>query len=295
MLAEEEVEKLLRAGKIVRAVREKVPGWVSGGSRVLDICEAVEGEIRRLGGEPAFPCNVGIDSIGAHYTSPAGDTTSVPEGSLVKVDLGAHIDGYIADSAVTVSVGSEHEDMIRVAEDALERSLQAVAVGGRVSDLGAVTERAIRSSGYQPIRNLTGHQISRYIVHAGVSVPNVNGLQTLAARFQPWSVYALEPFVTLPDAAGEVDEGPMGNIIHVVRIKKVKNPPAKRLFSEINSRYRTLPFTARWLGDVRGALAALEDERIVMGYPVLVEASGKPIAQAEHTILTTDRDVIVTT
>jgi len=297
MLTEEEVEKLLRAGKIVRAVREMAPALVFEGAKVSEICERVEGEIRRLGGEPAFPCNVGINSVGAHYTSPPDDTTVVPAGALVKIDLGAHIDGYVADSAVTVSVDSEYEDMIRVADEALEGALQAVTIGGRISDIGSVVEKMIRSRGFKPISNLTGHQISRYTIHAGVSIPNVSITEVGAGRFQQWSVYAIEPFVTLPVAAGEVRNGPPGNILHIVKLKAPKDAESRKFFDELYKRYRTLPFAKRWASKIDGYGLArrLEAERTLYEYPVLVEATGKTIAQAEHTIMTTDKEVIVTT
>jgi len=297
MLTEEEVEKLLRAGKIVRAVRETTPALVFEGAKVSEICERVEGEIRRLGGEPAFPCNVGINSVGAHYTSPPDDPTVVPAGALVKIDLGAHIEGYVADSAVTVSVDSEYEDMIKVADEALEKALQVVTIGGKISDVGSVVEKTIRSRGFKPISNLTGHQISRYTIHAGVSIPNVSAIEVGGGRFQQWSIYAIEPFVTLPVAAGEVRNGPPGNILHIVKLKGPKDPESRRFFDELYKRYKTLPFARRWASkmDGYGLAKRLEMERTLYEYPVLVEVTGKTIAQAEHTVMTTDKEVIVTT
>jgi methionyl aminopeptidase len=298
MLTEEEVENLLSAGKIVRAVRGMAPAFVFEGAKISEICERVEDEIRRLGGEPAFPCNVGINSIGAHYTSPPDDTTVVPAGTLVKIDLGAHIDGYVADSAITVSVDSEYDDMIRVANEALEKALQVVTIGGKISEVGSVVEKTIRSMGFKPISNLTGHQISRYTIHAGVSIPNVNVVEVGGGgRFQPWSVYAIEPFVTLPIATGEVKNGPPGNILHIVRLKGPKDADSRKLFDELYKRYRTLPFAKRWVAKIDGYRLAklLKEERTLYEYPVLVEVTGKTIAQAEHTVLTTDKEVVVTT
>jgi len=296
LLAEDEVEKFLRAGKILRAAREKAPSLVFEGAKIIDICEGVEGEIRRLGGEPAFPCNVGINSLGAHYTSPPGDVSVIPPGSLVKVDLGVHIDGYISDSAITVSVDSEYEDMIRVANEALENAVKTVTVGGKVSDVGPVVERTIKSRGFKPISNLTGHQITRFNLHAGVSVPNVADTDT-GGRFQPWSVYALEPFVTLRNAAGQVRDSLPGNILHIVRSKGPKEAGSRKFFDEVYKRFRTLPFAKRWAADIEGYnhWKGLVAERVLYEYPTLVEATGKPVAQAEHTLLLTDKEVIVTT
>ncbi|MBC7113528.1 MAG: type II methionyl aminopeptidase [Candidatus Methanomethyliales bacterium] len=295
MFTEEEVECILKAGKIVKDVRKRAASIVREGARVLDVCEMIEGEIRRLGGEPAFPCNVGIDNIGAHYTSPPGDETIIRGGALVKVDIGAHVNGFVADSAVTISLDSDYEDMIGVAEEALERALEAVRVGGRISDVGTVVERTIKSHGFKPISNLTGHQISRYTIHAGVSVPNVANRDS--GKFEAWSLYAIEPFVTLPDAAGEVVNGLPGNILHVVKLKGPKDQPARSYFEDLIKTYKTLPFARRWVFTLSGynLTERLISEHFLYEYPVLVERSGKAVAQAEHTILTTDKEVIVIT
>jgi len=296
MFTEEEIGKLLEAGKIVKATREMAPRLVFDGARLIDICEGVEAEIRGQGGKPAFPCNVSINEIGAHYTSPPGDTRVVPAGSLVKVDIGARVDGFLADSAVTVSVGSDNADMIRVAESALEKAIQAVKIGGKISDVGSVVEKTIKSQGYKPIRNLTGHQISEYTIHAGVSVPNVADVGA-PGKFQPWSIYALEPFVTLPDADGHIEEGPLGNILHLAKLKKPKDAEERKYFEEIYAGFRTLPFAKRWVSGFKGfgLTGRMIGDRALYEYPTLVEASGKPIAQAEHTLLTTDKDIIITT
>lgn len=298
MFDQEEIGKIMKAGKIVRSVREEAPKLVSEGARLIDICEGVEGAIRKLGGQPAFPCNVSIDEIGAHYTSPPGDRTVVPPMSLVKVDIGAHIDGYLADSAITVSVGSEHEEMIGVAQEALAKGIQAVKVNGPISDVGAVVEKHIKSMGFKPIKNLTGHQIALYEIHAGVSIPNVNeGHGAFSGKFQPWSIYALEPFVTLPDARGLIQEGKLGNILCLQKLKKPKDDGQRTLFDYVYGNFRTLPFARRWIDGKPGFASegAMLKSRALYEYATLVEASHKPIAQAEHTLLTTDKDVIVIT
>mgnify|MGYP000076626250 CR=1 FL=1 len=297
MLTDEEVEKLLAAGRVVREVRSIAPRLVFPGARVIEICEGIEDEIRRRGAKPAFPCNVSVDSVGAHYTAAPGDRMRVSDGSLVKVDIGAHVDGYIADSAVTVSLGSEHGGAIKVAEAALENAIKAVRVGGRISDVGVVVERTIKSMGYKPIRNLTGHQIAPYTIHAGVSIPNVSGTDLFSGRFEPWSVYAIEPFVTLPEAAGEVVEGPPGNILHLAKLKRPKDPAMRDFFEGAYANFRTLPFARRWaikIGDGE-VLRRMVEGRAIYEYPTLVEASGRPIAQAEHTVLITGDGVITTT
>jgi methionyl aminopeptidase len=261
------------------------------GKPLLEICEDVEGKIRELGAQPAFPCNVGINEIAAHYTSPWNDASSIPPDSLVKIDFGVELDGFITDTAITLSLSPIYDSMIVAAEAALQEALAAVAPGRKLSDIGSVVERCVQRYGFKPIRNLTGHKIDRYTIHAGKSVPNVSGTEN--GRFEIGEIYALEPFVTLRDAEGAVRDGDAAYIYRYVRGKGAKSKEAAKLLEYVHGTYRTLPFASRWIfknwheGDTQATFRELISERCIAGYPVLVEASGKPVAQAEHTLIVT--------
>jgi len=264
---------------------------VSEGMPLIDICEKTEALIRQRGGKPAFPCNVSVNEITAHYTSPPNDKHVVPRGSLVKVDIGAHIDGYIADTAVTVCFNPEYADLVATAEDALNTGVKIIHSGLFTSQFGGAIQRAIESHGLKPISNLTGHQIARYLVHAGRSLPNVSHLST--NRVAANEVYAIEPFVTLKNAAGRVGSGREKHIFRYVKQKNLKNEYAKRLCNFIVENFHTLPFTERWLKNVvpadkhKAAFLELLSSKTLTAYTVFIEASGKPVAQAEHTVLVT--------
>lgn len=293
MLNEEEIECIIKAGKITREIRGKIRYFVKEKMKVIELCEKIEEEIKKLGGEPAFPCNIGIDYVGAHYTSPPKDETVINYGSLVKVDYGAHLDGFIADTALTISIGSDYEELIEVAEEALQKALEIIEIGIRVTNIGETIERVIKSYGHKPISNLTGHSISRYMIHSGVSIPNVSG--NYYGKIEPWSIYAIEPFVTLSEAKGEVVNGPPGNILQVSKLKGPKNQEVKKFFDEILRRYRTLPFTRRWMDVPEYIIMELLENNVLYEYPTLIEATRRPIAQAEHTILTTDKEILIIT
>ena len=286
-----ELEKFVESGRILAAVRRYVRSMQVRERRVIDVCEEVEGKIRELGGRPAFPCNVGINEIAAHYTSPWDDVTVVPDGSIVKVDFGVELDGFATDTAIPVSLNPTYDSMIIAAEAALQEAVSAVAPGRRLSDVGAVVERCIDRYGFKPIRNLTGHKIDRYNLHAGKSVPNVSGVES--GRFEVGEVYAIEPFVTLRSAEGMVTDGGAAHIYRFVRAKGAKSKSAAKLAEYIRDTYRGLPFASRWIHNSwrGGEFLAFEElslSHCVAGYPVLVEVSGQPIAQAEHTIVVTD-------
>ena len=187
----QELEKFTESGKILSRVRGYVKGMQVRERKVLDVCEEVEGKIREFGGRPAFPCNVGINEVAAHYTSPWDDGSVVPDGSIVKVDFGVELDGFATDTAIPISLNPAYDSMIIAAEAALQEAMSAVAPGRKLSDVGTVIEHCIERYGFKPIRNLTGHKIIRYNLHAGKSVPNVSGIDS--GRFEVGEVYAVEP------------------------------------------------------------------------------------------------------
>lgn len=287
----EAMEKVVKSGRILAQMREFVRALPIQGRLLVDICEQVEGKIRELGAGPAFPCNIGINEVAAHYTSPWNDKRIVPDGSLVKIDFGVELDGYITDTAISRSLNPAYDSMIIAAETALQEALSAIAPGRKLSDIGGIVERCIQRYGFRPIRNLTGHKIDRYAIHAGKSVPNVSGMES--GRFEVGEIYALEPFVTLREAEGAVRDGDASYIFRFVKTKGARSKDAVKLVELIRESYRTLPFASRWIygrwcdGDPSAAFEELTRNRCVAGYPVLVEASGNVVAQAEHTVLVT--------
>ena len=286
VLNREALEKYEEAGRIASKVRERMRSVVKEGMRIVKICEEAEEAIRRMGGKPAFPCNVSVNEVAAHYTSPLGDERTIPEGSIVKIDIGVHVDGYIADTAATVCFNPEYEEMVQTSQIALETAIRTIRPGIFTSELGSKVQRVIESRGFKPISNLTGHQIGRYMIHAGKSLPNVSHVSF--RRIREGEVYAIEPFVTTLEAEGKVIEG---NESHIFRFLKRKNPKqreSKKLLRFIEKNFRTLPFAKRWLKKYgvldESAFMDLLESRCLLAYPVFVEASGKYVAQSEHTV-----------
>jgi methionyl aminopeptidase len=256
---------------------------------VIDVCEKAEMLIRKKGGVPAFPCNVSINEVAAHFTSPPEDKSIIPIGSTVKIDMGVQIDGYVTDTAFTVSFNSEGKRMTIAAEYALKTAIDNLHDGMTTGRIGGIIETAIRNHGFKPISNLTGHSVGRYLIHAGTSIPNVAALTT--NKVHTGDVFAVEPFVTQPDAIARVDDSPQNTIFRLIRTKSIKTVYAKQLLKYIETNFRTLPFAERWLIGVVShehhfeAFNELLKTKTIMSYPVFVEASRKPVAQAEHTIL----------
>lgn len=285
----EELEKFRLSGKILRETREEMRNFVKENMPIIDVCEQAEGLIRKKGGKPAFPVNVSIDEVAAHYTSPPDDKSTIPAGSTVKVDIGVQVDGYVTDTAFTAAFSPEGRSMTSTAEYALKTVIENIHGEMPLSNIGALAESSIKNRGFKPISNLTGHSVGRYLIHAGTSIPSISGYNP--NKVKAGEVYAIEPFVTLPEAIARVEDTPQTTIYRFLKAKSLKTDAAKRLAKYIEINFRTLPFAERWLIGVapkeqhKAAFKELLSSKSIMSYPVFVEASKKPVAQAEHTLL----------
>jgi len=249
------------------------------GARRREVADAVEAFIREQGAAPAFPVNLSRNNEAAHYTpSPDDEAVFVP-GDLVKVDVGAHLDGAIADTADTIEVGGTHQydNLVRAAREALRDGIARVRPGVRVDDVSRAIAAAIRSRGLKPVVDLTGHSIGRYLLHGGKPIPNVPG--ATAATLEEGEVIAIEPFAT--NGAGHIVNGPFGNIARFRADPGGADPVLAGLFQ----RFRTLPFALRWAVLPEEQAAVQRARRTLQTYPVFLEEAGGWVAQAEHTIL----------
>jgi len=288
---EEEFNKLMKAGEIAARVRDYAETLVREGMKVIELAERIEERIRSLGAQPAFPVNISINEVAAHYTPIPNDELEIPSGSVVKIDVGVHVDGFIADTATTVCLSEAFRGLVEACRDALERALRAIEVGKRFSEIGQVVEKVIKDRGYVPVYNLSGHSIDRYTIHAGEVIPNYRDLKNFG-RFREGKVYAIEPFAT--NGRGYVKEG-SAITIYALRYnpKKLKSmdEECRRVFERIYSERRTLPFAKRWYVREFGhelldrAIEEFRKRGLLVSYPILVEASGGVVAQFEHTIV----------
>lgn len=285
----EELEKFRQSGKILRETREEMRTYVKENMPIIQVCEKAEQLIKQKGAKPAFPCNVSINEVAAHYTSPPEDKNIIPEASTVKVDIGVQLDGYVTDTAFTAAFNPEGKSMTNTAEQALKAAIDNIHGDMLTGRIGQIIETTIKNRGFKPISNLTGHSVGRYLIHAGTSIPNVNQIST--TKVKTGEIFAIEPFVTQPDAIARVEDSPQTTIYRLIRPKPAKNQYTKQLLKHIETNYRTLPFAERWLIGLipqekhKEAFKELLTSKAVTSYPVFIEASKKPVAQVEHTIL----------
>jgi methionyl aminopeptidase len=279
---EEIIEKYRTAGKILSEVRQDTVKKVKEGISLLSVAQFAEDLIREKGGEPAFPVNISRNDEAAHST-PSFEDKSVFGKDIVKLDMGVHIDGYIADTAVTVDL-SGNPDLVKAAEKALASAIETIHSGVSTADIGGAIEEAITSFGYKPVINLTGHGLEQYIQHAPPAIPNKR--MPHGDILEEGDIVAIEPFAT--NGGGKIYDAGNAEIYHLVSEKPVRHPSARKLLEEIR-KYKTLPFAKRWLGNnVDFAMLTLVKANIIQPYPILKEINGGLISQAEHTVIVTN-------
>jgi len=292
-----EVErKLHEAGRIAREARELGIRKAEEGMPLRELAELIEEAMRTRGAQPAFPTCLSLNDQAAHF-SPASSTELVlKRGDVLKLDLGAQVDGYVGDTAATVEIGTQNwSTLIEAAHEALNAAVEMISPGTHLGAVGSAISRAIRARGFKPIRNLTGHSIERYVLHAGLSVPNVEDDD--AGTVKEGMVLALEPFST--NGLGVVEGGRPGNIFRFLRAQNPPDPRGRALLEAIQRDFHTLPFAERWCARIepkaQQLLYTLVRRRALMSYPVLMEAGHGTVAQAEHTVIVTADGCEVTT
>ena len=286
-------ENYVNAGKIASMVRENTRKKNHIGRTLFEICESIENEIISLGGSPAFPVNISLNEIAAHYTAEPNDQIKVKDTDVLKIDIGVHIDGYIADTAVTVSYNPKYEHLVNIAELTLSEAIKVAKFNTKSSEIGKTIENTIINNGLKPIQNLSGHSLDQYIVHAGKSIPNIKTLGSSFSLVNNQS-YAIEPFVTTKDGLGIVYEGKIKNIFSLISRKPTKDKDSDNFIIYLWNRFKTLPFALRWLVKdydepaLRRTLEHLIKRKNIRSYPILVEGNNKIVSQAEHTFFVKD-------
>ena len=295
-----EEEAYMKAGKIAAQTLNEIRRKVQPGISYQDVCNTIENRIRELGGEPAFPVNICINEIAAHDTAEIDDVRKVRDRDLVKLDIGVHVNGFIADTATTINFNEDYADMTNVNLEVLNLALRKVRAGEYLNEIGRTVYYFTIPRGYKPISNLSGHSLGQYQIHAGDSIPNVpvNGF---LSRFSSGNCYAIETFLTSKNASAYVNEIDQTSIFRIVKRKKLKDPKADLLLDKIWEMRKSLPFATRWFTDfydkkdLISSIDYLVKNKIIHAYHVLKEETDQIVSQFEHTLLVMEKNAVITT
>lgn len=295
-MEKEEKEKWLLAGKIGKEIRELGVSLCVPGAKLLDIAEAIEKRTLERGAKPSFPPNISINQIAAHYTPKYDDKTELKEGDIVKIDVGASVDGYLSDTAASVAVGENENKLVIATKEALDSVVKIIKPGMAINGISALIDDTISSFGFSPIVNLGGHGIGKYSLHEGEFISNSKNYSGSFLRKE--GVVAVEPFAT--NRGGYVIDSAEVQIYQFIANRNVRSPLGRSILKYVSDEYRELPFAKRWVINKFGKLAELEIRQLVAAgslheFNVLKEKDNGLVSQFEHSFLFDEGNVTVTT
>ncbi len=281
-----EVDCFRRGGRIIAEVRAWAKKAIEPGVEIRFVLESVEEMIRELGALPGFPAQSSRNSIAAHFCTSPTDGIRYEEGDCVKIDIGAHIDGYVVDTAATVDLSTDGrwQKLIGSTEDALSSAIKQASDGTPTGVIGRVIENKILRAGFNPIRNLTGHGLDQWKVHTLPAIPNT--AQEGGPLLREGMVFAIEPFASTGD--GVVHELGKAEVFMMVSAPRWERGIDSDLLQDMMS-WNGLPFARRYFPDhdpavLERTLKKLTKKGSLVRYPPLMEEAGVMTAQSEHTI-----------
>ncbi len=290
----QELENLQKAGRIAAEALHYAKGLLKPGASLLEVTEKTEDKIKKLGGELAFPVQISLNDVAAHFC-PEADDKIIFKDQLVSIDIGVHINGFIGDNAVTVDLSGKHAALVKASRDALDNAIKIIKPGIAVSWIGKVIHDTIVAAGFAPVRNLSGHGLEKFNIHSTPTIPNYdNGDKT---ALKEGMVIAIEPFASA--GAGVIYESSPATIFQLAKKRPVRNIFTREILKEIEQ-YKELPFCRRWLAKKFGlpktnfAIRELLNLGIIREYPPLVDKEHGIVSQAEHTVLVEEKAVVLT-
>lgn len=285
-----ELENYKKAGRIAAQALDYGRELLKKGASLLDVVMKIEKKILDLGAKPAFPVQVSMNEVAAHYCPEEHEVLS---NQLVSLDIGVHVNGYIGDNACSVDLSNNYSDLVKASKEALKSAIEIIRPNIKVKEVGKVIQETIESCGFKPVKNLSGHGLSRYDVHAPPTIPNVCVGEAILKKD---SVIAIEPFATT--GVGMVHEKGKPTVFSLIGKKSVRLNFVREIQNVILN-YNGLPFTPRWLSNfseaqIKFALNTFKQLGILKEYPPLVEKNNGYVSQAEHTVLVDDEPIILT-
>ncbi|MBN1377140.1 type II methionyl aminopeptidase [Candidatus Woesearchaeota archaeon] len=292
-------EKYLKAGRIAKKTLDMVKTKVKEGIKLADVTDFIEENIKKMGGGLAFPAQISVNNIAAHYAALFEDKTVFKKNDMVKIDIGVHIDGYIADTAITIIVGEKPDEKLErlslASKEALDNALEIIKPGIEIREIGKIIQDTITKFGFSPVINLSGHGLERYQIHCKPSIPNFDN--RTKEKLKEGQVIAIEPFAT--DGKGKIYESSNASVFSLIEEKPVRSRITREILREIK-KYNRMPFSERRLmkkfgkGKTIIALKELMGRNLIQDYPPLPEINGGMISQWEHSVIIEKKPVVFT-
>lgn len=289
-------QNFIHAGALAKEVRSYGKSLIQKGASYLEIISKINRKIIELGARPAFPPQIALNHVAAHYLPLPGEDI-ILSNEVVKLDIGVCYNGAIGDCAVTVDLSGKHQALVDAVEAALLNAEQNLRVGQPVREIGKIIEETISARGFKPVRNLSGHGLGEYKIHMPPTIPNYEDHSR--AVIKPGMTFAIEPFAT--DGVGLIYEGGIATIFGLGSSRPLHSNLARSLLAKLRT-FSGLPFAIHdlinqeWpLTEVQAGLDELIKAGVVIGYAPLIEEGNGMVAQAENSVLVDEQGKIFIT
>jgi len=303
------VDKYQAAGKIANETLEKVIAKAVPGANIVELCtlgdEEIEKEVKKVYGKKklekgiAFPTCISVNEICGHFSPLKSEPASLKDGDLVKIDLGVHIDGFIAIAAHTIVVTSSPDavvegrkaDVIHAAYNALQAALRLLKPGQKNNDATEVIGKVAESYQCNPVEGVLSHELKKHLIDGNNCIINKSTFDQKVEdyEFQLNEVFGLDIIVSTGE--GKPKETELRTTVFKRAIEKaysLKLKASRQFFSELNERYPTLAFSIRSFEDETSAKLAVNEcvkHELLHAYPVLAEKEGELVAQFKYTVM----------
>jgi methionyl aminopeptidase len=275
----------LKAGEINKKAQSVAKKNAIVGKSLLELAEEIEEAIIKAHGKPAFPVNLSANNFAAHFTPSSNSEEKIGESDVLKIDIGVHVNGFVADAAFTADFSGKNALLVEASANALEAAAKKMVVGTKLCEIGKAVEQKIRERGYAPIQNLSGHGLEEYETHSAPTIPNIENRDE--RTLEDGMAVACEPFASTGE--GFVMEGTQTEIYSLKQEKPVRNQNARKILEHITREHKTLPFAVRQIQKalnmnefaLKTGLHELMQKKVIHAYPVLKEKEGVLVSQAE--------------
>jgi len=310
----------IKGASVHKKISKKVFEYVIPNMTLKEIVRFIEKSIREetsfdplapLNAGIGFPVGVGVNNCVAHYTPNYEDEDyMISNNDIIKIDYGVHYNGMIIDSAFTLHFNPKYDEFINISKEATDIAIKHSGPDAVLGEIGGEVEEFIKSKEITiddkvypltVMKDLSGHLIKPFEIHAGKAVPNIAIRYPL--RMMEGEFYAIEPFITTgngtsilggPNSHFMIDKNGINGING---INRTNISSEKDFYNLIYQNYKTLPFCQKWLYDLGKEdynllLKNLENKRIIKSYPPIYDIDKSIVSQFEHTIYIRDKGII---
>jgi curved DNA binding protein len=314
------LDKYKAAAQITNAALLKVISLCKVGADVHKVCQEgdqfIEEELKKIFNNKkskkiergiAFPTCISLNHTCGHFSPMADESIALQEGDVAKIDLGAHLDGFIAQAAHTIvvtadpaaKVSGKKADAILAGHNALLAAQRVIREGSTNTSVTEVIAKVAESFGVTPLEGVLSHKVKKHLIDGNDVIINKETPEQKVEEieFAPGDVIGLDIYISTGE--GKPKESEFRTTVYKRELDaqyNLKIKSSRAFFAEVNKRFPTLPFAIRAFEDPVGAKVGVKEcveHNLLTGYPVLTEKTGEIVAQFKCTVAVLPRSTVV--